>query len=193
MERDLITAGILKRPRVYIDMCVESQCGVEEVQRLSRIVERFGGTVAKDEEEIMAGKVTHIVAYDPEEHDGAEMRKEEEAEDMGESGEREKKFLRTLGVFDIPIEGEGDDVKSRRMALGESHFLIAVFIVSSFLILMLPLMIYNVAVHWWYFPASYDEWIDADDVAGDVEKESPPTGKLTASIVILQAMRLILM
>eukprot|EP00804_Cyclotella_cryptica_P011665 CCRYP_019688-RB/>CCRYP_019688-RB protein AED:0.29 eAED:0.29 QI:590/1/1/1/1/1/4/570/502 len=154
MERDLINAGYLKRPRIYFDKSVEIGCGTEEVRRLTKIAERFGASVTEDENEVATGRVTHLVVYDPEEHDGKEVLEEEEAENESGEQEREKKYVRTLGVFDVPVEGDAENVQTHRMAL----------------------------VHWWYFPASYDEWIDADDVSGEVES-IPPSGPGGAAVV----------
>ena len=139
MEGDLITAGLLKRPRVYFDTSIS----MEMRGGLSEIAEKYGASVTSDESEIMAGKVTHIVVYDPEEHDTDELIAKEQGE------QREKKFLRTLGVFDIPIDGEGDAVVTKRMAL----------------------------VHWWYFPSSFDEWMNAEDVSGELEKDNISVGE----------------
>lgn len=143
IDADLINAGLLKRPRVYFDKLVSP----EDAKTLGEIAEKFGATVTSDENEISAGKVTHIIAHDPEEHDAPELIESETAE-------AEKKFLRTLAVFDIPV-GEGDDVETKRMAL----------------------------VHWWYFPSSYDEWMDASDVSGDLEKDKIATGPGGAAVV----------
>lgn len=149
MEGDLINAGLLKRPRVYFDKSVE-QLGQDEVKRLVEIATNYGAGIAT-EEEVESGKVTHIVTYDPEEHDAPSILEEE----AGEQLDREKKFVRTLGVFDIPIEGEGENLVMKRMAL----------------------------VHWWYFPSSYDEWMDASDVTGEVEKEKSAVGPGGALVV----------
>lgn len=149
MEGDLINAGLLKRPRVYFDKSVE-QLGQDEVKRLVEIATNYGASIAT-EEEVESCKVTHIVTHDPEEHDAPSILEEE----AGEPLDREKKFLRTLGVFDIPIEGEGENLVMKRMAL----------------------------VHWWYFPSSYDEWMDASDVTGEVEKEKSAVGPGGALVV----------
>lgn len=135
MEGDLINAGLLKRPRVYFDRSIDQ----EEIKRLAGIAEKYGASVTLDESEVASGKVTHVIVYDPEEHDGPSVLEEEKEEIT------EKQFLRTLGIFDIPLEGEGDTLQTQRMAL----------------------------VHWWYFPSSYDEFLPASDVSGDLEKENP--------------------
>ncbi|KAL7522392.1 hypothetical protein ACHAWX_007062 [Stephanocyclus meneghinianus] len=168
MERDLINAGYLKRPRIYFDKTVESGCGAEEARRLARIAERFGASVTEDESEVAAGKVTHLVVYDPEEHDGKDVLEEEEREEESADQDREKKYLRTLGVFDVPLEGDAGNVQTCRMALASIRF--------SFLSSRMAL------VHWWYFPASYDEWMDADDVSGEVES-IPLSGPGGAAVV----------
>lgn len=145
MEGDLVNAGLLKRPRLYFDKSVE-KLGGEEVKKLVDIAIRYGASVSSEESDVTSGKVTHIITYDPEEHDASEIIEEE----VSEGGDREKKFLRTLGVFDVPIEGEGESIQTKRMAL----------------------------VHWWYFPSSFDEWVDAGDVSGEMEKEKIAVGEM---------------
>jgi hypothetical protein len=51
------------------------------------------------------------------------------------------------------------------------------------LIVSLPLC-HVALVHWWYFPASYDEWMDADDVSGEVES-IPLSGELYGTVSLL--------
>lgn len=143
IDVDLINAGLLKRPKIYFDKSVSP----EDAKTLGRIAEKYGATVTSDGNEIAAGKVTHIIAYDPEEHDAPEVIE-------SETHEVEKTFLRTLAVFDIPVEGE-DTIETKRMSL----------------------------VHWWYLPSSFDEWMDTNDVNGDLEKDKIATGPGGAAVV----------
>ena len=158
------------RPRIYFDESVGRGLGEGEVQRLETIVKRLGGTVVREEggkEELSSGdtgggKVTHIVVYDPEEHDSKEVIDEEERrEKTGE--EMDKTYLRTLGVVDFPVEGSGSaaeggggKVLTQKMAF----------------------------IHWWYFPSSYDEWVNAADVSGEIEAEVPPNGEFIVCVFL---------
>mmetsp|Transcript_16323 Transcript_16323/g.35271 ORF Transcript_16323/g.35271 Transcript_16323/m.35271 type:complete len:1272 (-) Transcript_16323:77-3892(-) len=150
MEGDLMDRGYLKRPVLYFDTTVEEGLGKGEVARLTKIAVRFGATVVDDVKEVSNGRVTHVVAYDPEEHDTKEVMEEEERRDKG-GEDTEKTYLKTLAVVDMPIIADGnsngnDAAMKKKMAL----------------------------VHWWYHPSSYDEWMPAEDVSGDIESEEHP-------------------
>ena len=162
MECDLIDRGYLKRPVIYFDATVSEGCGAAERARLAKIASRFGAIVTEDAGDVASGRVTHVVAYDPEEHDAREVVEEEERrERAGEDMERT--YLKTLAVVDVAVEEDrgvegGDDggvegaaaagapPRKRKMAL----------------------------VHWWYHPSSYDEWMSAEDVSAEVETEEHP-------------------
>ena len=150
MEGALVDRGFLKRPVLYFDATVEEGLGTGEVVRLTKIANRFGATVVEDAKEVLAGRVTHIIAYDPEEHDAkGVMEEEERREKNGE--EMEKTYLKTLAIVDMEDVGEmGGGAMNRKMAL----------------------------VHWWYHPSSYDEWMNAEDVSGDIEDEDDKAGRI---------------
>lgn len=129
---------------IYFDATVEEGLGKGEVARLTKIAQRFGASVA---DAYPSSKVTHVVAYDPEEHDAKEVIDEEERrEKAGE--EIERTYLKTLVVVDVPlVDGGGEGAaRTKKMALA----------------------------HWWYHPSSYDEWMAAADVSGEVEQPFHP-------------------
>jgi hypothetical protein len=136
MESDLIDRGYLRRPVIYFDSSVEAGLGREELRRLAKIALRFGAKVLEGAEALASGRVTHVVAYDPEEHDAPDVIEEEREREMRERERRggeggggddddedgsdggpggrphpsEKKFLRTLAVVDAPVtDDDGDD------------------------------------------------------------------------------------
>lgn len=140
MEGDLVDRGYLKRPVIYFDTTVEEKQGKAEVARLTKIATRFGAKVTDDPRDVRSGRVTHIVAFDPEEHDSKEVIEEEERRDQA-GEEMDKTYLKTVAVVDADVDGE-----KKKMAL----------------------------VHWWYHPSSYDEWMNAGDVSGEVETDEHP-------------------
>ena len=174
----------LVRPRVYFDESVKEGLGGAELTRLEKIVERFGGTVVRDGKEIdntyhgigIMG-VTHIVGYDPEEHDAVEVREEEDRrKKLGE--DVEKNYLRTLGVVDLEVEDdanadaeEGSAVDASNSGGGVDNGTATTGGGGSRTVTKKMAL-----VHWWYHPSSYDEWLPAEDVAGDTETEPPPSG-----------------
>jgi len=115
--------------------------------------------------------VTHIVGYDPEEHDADEVIEEEER--LEKSGEEiEKTFLRTIGVKEMNVvddEDGGGDIDNKMNDEGGTS---GVKTVKKKMAL----------VHWWYFPSSYDEWLPAKDVAGETETEPPKFPKGVAVV-----------
>ncbi|KAL9185896.1 hypothetical protein ACHAXT_003673 [Thalassiosira profunda] len=148
MEQDLVDRGFLKRPVIYFDASVAEGLGESEVQRLGKIAQRFGAKVVDDPAEVANGRVSHIVAYDGEEHDKKDVIAEEERRER-EHLESEKTYLKTLAIVDVPvadIEPGNTSGNARKMAL----------------------------VHWWYHPSSYDEWMAAEEVAGEVEVDDHP-------------------
>jgi len=82
---------------MYFDKTVEEGLGYNELQRLMKIATRFGATVITDVNEVINGRVTHIVAYDPEEHDTQEVINEEVRREKNNE-EMDKSFLKTLAV-----------------------------------------------------------------------------------------------
>ena len=71
MEADLVDRGYLRRPSIYFDASVEAGLGREELRRLTKIALRFGAKNLEGGEALSSERVTHVVAYDPEEHDAA--------------------------------------------------------------------------------------------------------------------------
>ena len=153
MEVDLIDRGYLKRPVIYFDESIIEGMGKAEVTRLTKIAIKFGASVTEDVNDVASGKVTHIVAYDPEEHDTKEVIEEEERREKalaaasassagGGAGEEDtdKTYLKTLAIVNQPLP----DGSTKPMAL----------------------------VHWWYHPSSYDEWMSAEDVSNVIESEA---------------------
>ena len=76
MESDLALRGYLHRPVIYFDKgSIVRGLGIEEYKRLVSIAIRFGAKIVDDYVPYSASsssncsRVTHIVAYDPEEHD----------------------------------------------------------------------------------------------------------------------------
>lgn len=192
MEEDLRNRGYLSRPVIYFDTSGERMgCGAVgsskggEIQRLTKIALRFGARVVTDIKDM--SEVTHIVAYDPEEHDAAEVIEEEmrsaaaaaaaggadrgllrkDGEDGATGGEEEdiwsseKKYLKTLTVVDVPIDDDDDDASSASTPSGAKKATKKMAL-----------------VHWWYHPSSYDEWMPAEDVdvGGDLDVEDPHPG-----------------
>lgn len=140
----------MKRHVLYFDDTVKEGLGSAELQRLNKIALRFGATVTEDVNDVANGRVTHIVAYDPEEHDSKEVIDEEDRKEK-DGEEMEKTYLKTLAIVDLPMddsENAGDTAMktNKKMAL----------------------------VHWWYHPMSYDEWMPAEDVSGELETEEHP-------------------
>jgi len=166
IESDLALRGYLHRPVIYFDKgSIVRGLGIEEYKRLVSIALRFGAKIVDDYVPYSASsssnsstsRVTHIVAYDPEEHDSQiQIEEEKERERRKGAGEieyydeeeglgisvpsetSEKKFLRTLAVVDDNTPNEmGGGAGVTKMAL----------------------------VHWWYHPTSYDEWLPASEVS----------------------------
>mmetsp|Transcript_9629 Transcript_9629/g.14258 ORF Transcript_9629/g.14258 Transcript_9629/m.14258 type:complete len:1173 (+) Transcript_9629:138-3656(+) len=113
---------------------------------LINIAEKFGASVVTDHT-----KATHVVASDPEfdleEDILEEERKEKEGVDV------EKMYLRTVVLVDPAKEIATGAGGKKKTGAGSSH----------------PMAL----VHWWFWPSSYDEWMAASDVDGDVEQEPP--------------------
>lgn len=189
MEEDLRNRGYLRRPVIYFDTSVERMGGGGssskggEIQRLTKIALRFGARVVTDNKDM--SDVTHIVAYDPEEHDATEVIEEElkiaaaasagnsggllrKDGDDGTGGEEEdiwsseKKYLKTLTVVDVPIDDDDDDDASSASTPSGARKATKKMAL----------------VHWWYHPSSYDEWMPAEDVdvGGDLDAEDPHPG-----------------
>ena len=93
---------------LYFDNTVEEGLGKNELQRLIQIATRFGATITKDVNEVGNGRVTHIVAYDPEEHDTKEVIDEEERREKNNE-EMDKSFLKTLAVLEVPVDVVGEE------------------------------------------------------------------------------------
>ena len=108
IENDLYDRGYLKRMVLYFDTTVEEGLGKNELQRLIQIATRFGATITKDVNEVVNGRVTHIVAYDPEEHDTKEVIDEEERREKNNE-EMDKSFLKTLAVVEVPVDAVGEE------------------------------------------------------------------------------------
>ena len=99
MEADLVDRGYLRRPSIYFDASVEAGLGREELRRLTKIALRFGAKVLEGGEALSSGRVTHVVAYDPEEHDAADVIEGERERRGGSRGgrrgrERKRRRLR---------------------------------------------------------------------------------------------------
>ncbi|KAL3811825.1 hypothetical protein ACHAXA_004252 [Cyclostephanos tholiformis] len=180
MESDLLDRGYLRRPVIFFDPSVERGLGKEELRRLVKIAVRFGAKVLEQEDALASGRVTHVIAYDPEEHDAddviAEERERESGvgvdddDDVGHDGggrggksshDSEKKFLRTLAVVDAPLSDDDDDddddggvgsTPSGGYTRRKATRKMAL-------------------VHWWYHPSSYDEWLPASEVPAAIEGE----------------------
>lgn len=162
-ESDLRDRGFLQRPVLYFDETVREGLGAGEVARLSKIAQRFGAAVVDDAKEVAGGgRATHIVAYDPEEHDALEVMEEEERrEKSGE--EMERTYLKTLAIVDMPEGGEETGTPAVDDATKAT---VATKGVTKKMAL----------VHWWYHPSSCDEWLPADDVSEEVENEKEHPG-----------------
>jgi hypothetical protein len=200
MEADLINRGYLRRPVIYFDTSVERVVGAGataaagsaattgganssssskggEIQRLTKIAVRFGARVVTDIKDM--GDVTHIVAYDPEEHDTMEVMEEEtKSGSGGGSGGINNNsnsgggggLLRNDG--EDGIGGEEEDLWS-----SEKKYLKTLAIVDTPMenddgngnAASTPSGKQNATkkmalVHWWYHPSSYDEWMPAEEV-----------------------------
>ena len=160
IRSELTERGYLTPFRVYFDDSVGKNLGDDEVIRLGDIVRRFGGTVAS-KDEALKGEVTHIVGYDGEEHDAPSVLEDEKSRRAANQAEP-RTYLKTLTTaeFDsVEITGSKDSKgEERTMAL----------------------------VHWWYHPASTDEWLPVEDVrdgsTGEVKIEEELPGSSRAGL-----------
>jgi len=153
IETDLLDEGHLKRPVVFLDETIPKG----SVSEYRKIVKRYGGRTVKD---ICNDAVTHVVAWDAEEHDSDETLETE----MYMGDHTQKLYLKTLAVVDPKEKKKGsggiiettmqDSKKKGGKVKGAKGTQAAVFEHP---------MAY---VHWWYHPTSYDEWMAAADVAG---------------------------
>ena len=83
----------------------------EHKEEYQQIVERFGGKVTNDPNESSGTRPTHIVAWDPEEHDSEDSMI---AEDKNE--ELAKLYLRTITVIDSVGKKEQGGIVESNMA-----------------------------------------------------------------------------
>ena len=171
-------------PVVYFDDTVPKH----KKKVYKQIVERFGGKVTSklplrlrddyhdddddddsDNDENHRHKpntkelVTHVVAWDEEEHDNPEnVLRDESIRSHPESTMLEKLYLRTIVVVQPEakktsgiLESTMASSKKKGGKVKEKH---------------MPQMDQPMAlVHWWYWPSSYDEWMPKEDVSGDQE------------------------
>ena len=154
MRGDLYDKGFLKRICIYFDKSV----GSAEVVRLGKIAVRFGATVVEDAGEVGKGRVTHIVAFDPEEHDSDEVVREEDRREKS-GGEMEKTYLKTVAIVDQPVH----ETAAAAAAVAGGGTANATTTRKKMAL-----------VHWWYHPSSHDEWMSAEDVSGEIETDEHP-------------------
>jgi hypothetical protein len=165
IEDDLIRSGKLIRPIVYLDASIPSPMK----EQLRYNLHQYGGReVFSIHNPDKSMQPTHIICYDAEEHDSEDTLQQETH--MGDMVQ--KQFLRTIQVVDPSIKKstgiietnmqeskkKGGKVKKNQLAnITFEH----------------PMAF----VHWWYWPASADEWMPAADVAGpDTDKPPRPDG-----------------
>lgn len=87
-------------------------------------------------------KASHVVAFD------SEIDKEEDLADEDrrdrENQDPEKIYLRTTQIVTLPKGGDSTEASEGPLAM----------------------------IHWWFWPASYDEWLPANDVSQVIEPEA---------------------
>lgn len=204
MEGDLINRGYLRRPVIYFDTSVERSVSVGaigigggatstaaavgssstskggEIQRLTKIAMRFGARIVTDIKDM--SDVTHIVAYDPEEHDSMEVL-EEETRNRGGGGNSGSSSSGGGGGRGLRKDGEDGigEEEQEELWSSEKKYL------KTLTLADMPVddddeddnadttYLTNTSgkkkltkkmalVHWWYHPSSYDEWMPAEEI-----------------------------
>ena len=72
---------------------------------MAKITTRFDAIIAEDVGDVANGGMTHIVAYDPKDHDVREV-VEEEARRERAGEDMERTYFKTLAVVDVTAEDD---------------------------------------------------------------------------------------
>jgi len=167
IHQDLLDAGQLKRPVVYFDETVPE----DKLSEYKSILKKFGGRVVKDVLGTGEDAPTHIVAWDPEEHDSETMLETE----LLAGDHVEKQYLKTLTVVDpnFKVKTTGGIIETTMQDSKKKGGKVKGGKGTAPIVFEHPMAF----VHWWYHPASYDEWMPAADVAGpDTDVPPRPAG-----------------
>jgi len=103
IQNDLITAGYLQPKVFYFDTSITEGIGSNEINRLSQIAIKYGATITNDVNDIKNNKVTHIIAYDPEEHDTQLVIDDEVRRTNNNDEAPEKAYLKTLTIKEVTV------------------------------------------------------------------------------------------
>ena len=72
---------------------------------MAKIAMRFDAIITEDVGDVASGGMTHIVAYDPKDHDVREV-VEEEARRERDGEDMERTYPKTLAVVDVTVEDD---------------------------------------------------------------------------------------